>query len=124
MTLPTLNHNQTARLLGVERSTLTEYARLGLPRKRAPSGGQHEYLAPLAILWIAGHRAARQHRLPSMDPLKTMLYALTAEYRETGFAAWKKAAQDIANAAGANDVEFTEAVGYLKGPGLLPWSRG
>ena len=118
---PTCNQADLAQMVGVDRTTVRNYTKAGLPFVPGGRGKENRYIVPLCIHWIAGYQAARANGLPMMQPLELILFGYSTAFRNASLHEYRSAAAGIAEKAGATPAEFEQAVGFLRGAKLLPW---
>jgi hypothetical protein len=118
---PTANQADLAKMIGVDRTTVRNYTKAGLPFVPGGRGKQNRYVIPVAINWVSGYQAARENGLPMMSPLELILFGYTTAFRNSSLHEYRSAAAGIAEKAGATSAEFDEAIGFLRGAKLLPW---
>lgn len=106
---------QLARLLGVDRTTITQAQREGLPYQPASRGRSARYNATVALYWVAGRGIARRDDLTGYRPLELVLLGSVAAAVDD----WGRLAHDLAEAMGASEAELAQAIGWVRGTGYL-----
>lgn len=120
--MPVVDQTTLANILGVDRTTVRAYTQIGMPFIPGGRGESHQFQVPLCLHWYVGYSSARKHKLPEMTPLQYMLYGLTGALRDSTYSVWKRNANKLAEALGTQPGDVEEAVGFLRGARLLPWS--
>ena len=119
---PTCNQSDLAEMIRVDRTTVRNYTKAGLPFIAGSRGKENRYIIPLCINWVAGYQTARENGLPMMNALELILLGYTTAYRnDASSRAYYAAAAGVAELAGATPAEFEQAIGFLRGARLLPW---
>ena len=68
-----ISQHELAQIIGVNRTTITEWQRQGLPYEPQGRGKENRYIAPVVINWWAGRRLIEQMGLKITDPALTVL---------------------------------------------------
>ena len=111
-----------AAILGVNRSTINRYQKLGLPFKNGETGEANFYDLGLATYWYSGFEISKQKNV-HLTSLECILLSRAFGGGESSFAYYKTKVLSMSDRFGASREDVATACGFLSGAGLLPWHR-
>ena len=108
-----ISQHELAQIIGVNRTTITEWQRQGLPYEPQGRGKENRYIAPVAINWWAGRRLIDQMGLKITDPALTVLlgHAIPMSNEPD----WEAHAKHVAALMDVTGSEFERLFGTVQG---------
>lgn len=126
MNLKSLECSQAelADLAGVDRTTIRNYQKHGLPHAPQRGKGQEcKYVMPVAIHWIGAYGYLRRLHKPSLKPLEMVLLGHALGNCDfISFAEWRAQPETrrLAKRLSATDGGYESAIAFLVMADLLP----
>ena len=114
------NQNELAYSFGVDRTTITEYQRQGMPYKKGGRGNENAYDASICLYWVITKNLFSKWREepPRKDALFFVIFSYAGNIEDDPYMTypqWEKRALKMAEYMGYSTNDFYECIGFLKG---------
>lgn len=115
--LENLNQGQVASLFGVDRATINQWQKIGLPYIAGTQGKPSRYITPLVVRWHMAREVARDKRWRvALDgTLETVCFGYALDHDEDGSARKLSRVRRDLERCGikASEADFHRTLGYM-----------